>query len=139
VKLSFAQGEFNSCGLLTLLVNDPANHQFYILTLILALEGDSVSCLWTPVEGLTEYFKTANGGELRLELSLDTLGQLIDLKDWGKVELIFYNPEIEEGRNVEDLILISGDLMRVDTDKNMNVVQIWIDVETEFEEKLDLS
>jgi hypothetical protein len=107
--------------------------------LILALEGDSVSCLWTPVEGLTEYFKTANGGELRLELSLDTLGQLIDLKDWGKVELIFYNPEIEEGRNVEDLILISGDLMRVDTDKNMNVVQIWIDVETEFEEKLDLS
>lgn len=139
MKLSFAQGEFNSCGLLTLLVNDPANHQFYILTLILALEGDSVSCLWTPVEGLTEYFKTANGGELRLELSLDTLGQLIDLKDWGKVELIFYNPEIEEGRNVEDLILISGDLMRVDTDKNMNVVQIWIDVETEFEEKLDLS
>jgi len=139
VKLSFAQGEFNSCGLLTLLVNDPANHQFYILTLILALEGDSVSCLWTPVEGLTEYFKTANGGELRLELSLDTLGQLIDLKDWGKVKLIFYNPEIEEGRNVEDLILISGDLMRVDTDKNMNVVQIWIDVETEFEEKLDLS
>jgi hypothetical protein len=139
VKLSFAQEEFNSCGLLTLLVNDPANHQFYILTLILALEGDSVSCLWTPVEGLTEYFKTANGGELRLELSLDTLGQLIDLKDWGKVELIFYNPEIEEGRNVEDLILISGDLMRVDTDKNMNVVQIWIDVETEFEEKLDLS
>ena len=139
MKLSFAQGEFNSCGLLTLLVNDPANHQFYILTLILALEGDSVSCLWTPVEGLTEYFKTANGGELRLELSLDTLGQLIDLKDWGKVKLIFYNPEIEEGRNVEDLILISGDLMRVDTDKNMNVVQIWIDVETEFEEKLDLS
>lgn len=139
MKLSFAQEEFNSCGLLTLLVNDPANHQFYILTLILALEGDSVSCLWTPVEGLTEYFKTANGGELRLELSLDTLGQLIDLKDWGKVELIFYNPEIEEGRNVEDLILISGDLMRVDTDKNMNVVQIWIDVETEFEEKLDLS
>lgn len=74
VKILFAHEEFNSCGLLTLLVSDPVTHQFYILTLILALEEDNVSCLWTPVEGLTEYFKTANVGELRLELSLDSLG-----------------------------------------------------------------
>ena len=120
-----------------MLVSDPATHVFYILTLILALEGDKISCLWTPVEGLTEYFKTANGGELRLELSLDTLGQLIDLKDWGKVELIFYNPDLEEGKTVEDLILVSGDLIRVDTDRKMDVVQIWIDVETDFNEDFD--
>ena len=120
-----------------MLVSDPTTHMFYILTLILALEGDNVSCLWTPVEGLTEYFKTANGGELRLELSLDTLGQLIDLKDWGKVELIFYNPDLEEGKTVEDLILVSGDLIRVDTDRKMDVVQIWIDVETDFNEDFD--
>ena len=53
---------------------DLRSNKFFILTLVIAIESSVVQSLWTPVEGLVEYFKDTNGGDLRLKLSLDNLG-----------------------------------------------------------------
>ena len=56
-----------------------------------------VQALWTNIEGLDEYFKENTGGELRLELSLENLGQLIDLQAWRRAEFVFTVDNLSEG------------------------------------------
>jgi hypothetical protein len=67
-----------------------------------------IQVLWTDVQGLEEYFKQSDGGELRLQLSLDNLGQLIDLSGWGSADFVFTVDKLVEMATVHSLGIIRG-------------------------------
>lgn len=60
------------------------------------------------MQGLEEYFKQSDGGELRLQLSLDNLGQLIELSGWGSADFVFTVDKLVEGATVHSLGIIRG-------------------------------
>ena len=60
------------------------------------------------MQGLEEYFKQSDGGELRLKLSLDNLGQLIDLSGWVSADFVFTVDKLVEGASVRLLGIIRG-------------------------------
>ena len=60
------------------------------------------------MQGLEEYFKQSDGGELRLQLSLENLGQLIDLSGWGSADFVFTVDKLVEGATVHSLGIIRG-------------------------------
>ena len=72
------------------MVLNPATKSFQLLTLIIDLQMQIVQALWTDIEGLEEYFKeNATEAELRLDFSLENLGQLIDLQTWRRAQFVF--------------------------------------------------
>lgn len=96
--------------------------------MIVDLQAQVVQALWTDVQGLEEYFKDTNGGELRLQLSLDNLGQLIDLSGWGSADFVFTVDSLPEGAVVQSLGVIQGELFRMTSD-SQDLIKVAIDVE----------
>lgn len=84
--------------------------------MIVDLQAQVFQALWTDVQGLEEYFKDTNGGELQLQLSLENLGQLIDLSSWGSAYFVFTVGSLPEGAVVQSLGIIQGQLFRITSD-----------------------
>lgn len=97
VKIPFEYEEFNTSGLLVYMVMNPATKSFQLLTLIIDLQMQIVQALWTDIEGLEEYFKeNATEAELRLDFSLENLGQLIDLQTWRRAQFVFTSDYLQK-------------------------------------------
>jgi hypothetical protein len=77
---------------------------------------------------LEEYYREAKGGELRLELSLENLGQLIDLTEWLRAEFVFTVADLANESQVSGLTILRNTLFRV-SGEQIDPFEVLIDIQ----------